>query len=140
MTTAAATPASTTAAAPLTHRPITWFEIPTVDLDRATRFYEAMLDTRLRRENFGGSPMSVFDGADATSGALVQDPHGSKPAKAGPVVYLGAGESVTGAIERARRAGGAVDGPVHELPRGIGYIAYVFDTEGNRVGLHASAR
>lgn len=138
MTTATATP--TTAAAPLTRHPITWFEIPTVDLDRATRFYESMLEIRLRRENFSGSPIAVFDGEGATSGALVQDPHGSKPAKAGPVVYLGAGESVTAAIERARRAGGAVDGPVHELPRGIGYIAYVFDTEGNRVGLHASAR
>ncbi|MEK6348863.1 MAG: VOC family protein [Burkholderia sp.] len=139
MTTATATPASTTATS-LTHRAITWFEIPTVDLDRATRFYEAMLEIRLRRENFGGSPLAVFDGAGATSGALVQDPHGSKPARAGAVVYLGAGDSVTGALERARRAGGAVDGPVHELPHGIGYIAYVFDTEGNRVGLHASAR
>lgn len=138
MTTTTATP--TTAAASLTHRPITWFEIPTVDLDRATHFYETMLDIRLRRQNFGGSPVAVFDGAGATNGALVQNPHGSKPAKAGSVVYLGAGESVTDAIERAKRVGGAVDGPVIELPNGIGYIAYVCDTEGNRVGLHASAR
>ncbi|KAF1054959.1 MAG: hypothetical protein GAK41_00488 [Burkholderia gladioli] len=96
----------TTTAAPLTRHPITWFEIPTVDLDRATRFYESMLEIRLRRENFSGSPIAVFYGEGATSGALVQDPHGSKPAKAGPVVYLGAGESVTATIERARRAGG----------------------------------
>ncbi len=132
--------ATATTAAPIVS-PITWFEIPTHDLERATRFYEAVLDTQLRRENFGGSPMAIFAaGENQPTGALVRDPFGSKPAAAGPVVYLSAGESVTAAVERARRAGGSVDGPVIELPKSIGYIAYVHDTEGNRVGLHSPAR
>jgi predicted enzyme related to lactoylglutathione lyase len=31
---------------------INWFEIPATDLDRAAKFYEAVFDTKLRRENF----------------------------------------------------------------------------------------
>ncbi|NIF70082.1 MULTISPECIES: VOC family protein [unclassified Burkholderia] len=124
-----------------TTRAISWFEIPTHDLDRATRFYETLLDKRLKRENFGGSLLAIFEHDDGqTGGALVQDPLGSKPAAAGPVLYLDAGESAQAALERARRAGGIVEGAVIELPREIGYIAYVLDTEGNRIGLHARGR
>ncbi|MBI0326286.1 VOC family protein [Burkholderia plantarii] len=117
--------------------------MPVLDLDRATRFYESMLDTTLRREISGGVPMAIFsaaDGAGSSDGGLVQDPHGSKPAAAGALIYLSAGASVAAALERARRAGGAVDGPVIELPREIGYVGFVHDTEGNRVGLHAPGR
>lgn len=32
---------------------INWFEIPVRDLDRATRFYEAMLGKKLKRETLG---------------------------------------------------------------------------------------
>ena len=37
-----------------------WFEIPSADLDRAVRFYEKVLDTRLRREDMGPMRMAVF--------------------------------------------------------------------------------
>ncbi|WLE58100.1 VOC family protein [Burkholderia plantarii] len=137
MTSTTTTP---TAAAP---RTLAWFSIPVIDLDRATRFYESMLDTTLRREISGGVPMAIFsaaNGASSSDGGLVQDPHGSRPAAAGALIYLSAGTSVTAALERARRAGGAVDGPVIELPREIGYVGFVHDTEGNRVGLHAPGR
>jgi len=37
-----------------------WFEIPTRDLDRAQRFYEAALDTTLQRQQFGGALQVMF--------------------------------------------------------------------------------
>ncbi len=37
----------------------------------------------------------------------------------------------------APRAGGIVQGAVIELPNNYGYIGYLIDTEGNRVGLHS---
>ncbi|MEX3582961.1 MAG: VOC family protein [Burkholderia sp.] len=119
-----------------------WFEIPTHDLERATRFYKTLLDKSLKCENFGSSPLALSEHDDGqTGGALVQDPHGSKPAAAGPVLDLDAGESAQAALERARRAGGIIEGVVViELPREIGYIAYVLDTEGNHIGLHARGR
>ncbi|KAF1026411.1 MAG: hypothetical protein GAK40_01257 [Burkholderia plantarii] len=133
---AATTP--TTLPAAQAGRPIAWFDIPVHDLDRATRFYETVLDTTLQREQFGGLPIARFNREGThTAGCLVQDPHGAKPSKAGTTVYLNAGASVAQALARATHAGGAVDGPVIELPRDIGYIV---DTEGNRVGLHAHGR
>ena len=39
---------------------LTWFEIPTQDLDRAVRFYETVLGVHLKREVFGGVPHAIF--------------------------------------------------------------------------------
>lgn len=53
------------------HDAVTWFEIPTADLDRATHFYEHLLDTKLHRAVFG-DPMAVFPcDPEGVGGALV---------------------------------------------------------------------
>lgn len=44
---------SDTANVPITA--VTWFEIPASDMSRAQRFYETILESPLRRENFAGS-------------------------------------------------------------------------------------
>lgn len=102
---------------------IAWFDIPSVDFDRAIRFYETVLQTALQREVIGGVPTAVFVHPEAATG--------------GAVVYLNANGPVTAALERAKRAGGIVQGAVIELPNNYGYIGYLIDTEGNRVGLHS---
>ena len=38
---------------------VAWFEIPSVDFDRAVRFYEAALGTPLNRQQFGDQPIAV---------------------------------------------------------------------------------
>jgi predicted enzyme related to lactoylglutathione lyase len=35
---------------------LVWFDIPAVDLDRAMRFYSAVLGREMKEENFGGVP------------------------------------------------------------------------------------
>ena len=40
-------------------------------------------------------------------------------------------------MSRVARAGGAVLSPKTALPKGLGHIAHLRDTEGNEVGLHA---
>jgi catechol 2,3-dioxygenase-like lactoylglutathione lyase family enzyme len=39
---------------------IDWFEIPTVDLDRAVKFYDAMLGARTRRAPGDGVPQALL--------------------------------------------------------------------------------
>jgi predicted enzyme related to lactoylglutathione lyase len=39
---------------------VAWFEIPSVDFDRAVRFYEAALDVKLNRQEIGGQPIAIF--------------------------------------------------------------------------------
>ena len=113
---------------------LTWFEIPTADLDRAARFYEAMLGAPLRREVFGGTPMAVlpYDGDPGIGGALVCDD--ARAPGAGTLVYLDTAD-LDGALARAAKGGGRVVLP--RTPIGPhGFIAIVEDTEGNKVGLN----
>lgn len=116
---------------------VAWFEIPSVDFDRAVRFYEAALDVKLNRQEIGGQPIAVFAYEEpATGGAIVHNPS-TKPAANGVIVYLTAQPTVNAALARIEQAGGKTAGPVIQLPQDIGYIAFFTDTEGNRVGLHS---
>jgi predicted enzyme related to lactoylglutathione lyase len=115
---------------------IDWFEIPTVNLERAVEFYEGMLGTRVRREAGDATRQALFvsDGG-AAEGALVQDPR-RRPTADGSLVYLNAKGDIDGCLERSARAGGRVVLPKTDIGD-PGYIAIVADTEGNLVGLHA---
>jgi predicted enzyme related to lactoylglutathione lyase len=115
---------------------INWFEIPAVDMERAVRFYEAVFDTKLKREDAPGSQMAVFPHGERNDpgGALVK--RGGKPSTSGTLVYLDAKGDLDAAIARAEKAGGRVAVPKTEIgPDGA--FAIVVDTEGNAVGLHA---
>ena len=116
---------------------VAWFEIPSVDFDRAVRFYEAALDTPLNRQDFGGQPIAVFRYEEPASGGAIVHSPSMTPADDGVIVYLNAQPTVDAALARIERAGGKTDGPVIKLPQDIGYIAFFTDTEGNRLGLHS---
>ena len=112
-----------------------WFEIPTLDLDRAQRFYEAALDTTLQRQQFGGPAMAVFPRGDKpnASGALIQLDD-CQPTVQGSIVYLSVAD-LTPVLDRAERHGGDTLVARTALPEGMGYFAQFRDCEGNRVGL-----
>ena len=115
---------------------INWFEIFVTDLDRASRFYETTLALQLRREDFGGLPMSIFSSAkEGAGGALVRDPKRT-PGAGGTLVYLDAGGKLDASLDRVTAAGGAVVLPKTDIGA-PGFIALVRDTEGNLVGLHS---
>lgn len=116
-----------------------WFEIPVVDLDRAQRFYEAVLGEPLQREGHGRAAMALFprDG-DGVGGCLSVSCDGGIPAPTGTVVYLTT-PSIDAVLARVPKAGGRVTVPKTALPAAWGYCAHITDTEGNRVGLHSLA-
>jgi len=119
---------------------ITWFEIPTRDIDRAARFYETLLGKTLRRETMNGMSLAVFPKADdGVSGCLQSGPGVAAPAGGGTLVYLDAAPSLAAALARAQEAGGRVAKEKTALPPGMGFFAHIEDLEGNRVGLHAPA-
>ncbi len=121
-----------------------WFEIPVLDLDRAERFYRALLGCSFTREaSATGDPnvaLSMFDSADGARppvcGCLIQGTP-LKPATAGVTVYFDTPD-LAGSLERAVAAGGSV-----LLPRTAigpyGFFAHIQDCEGNRIGLHSRA-
>lgn len=113
-----------------------WFEIPASNFERAVKFYEAVFQVSLKRENIGGD-MAVFPGGDeAVNGAVVSQA-GYVPAVNGAVVYLNAGADLSPVLARAVAAGGSVITAKTALPPGMGHYAHFGDSEGNRVGLHS---
>lgn len=119
---------------------ISWFEIPTLNLDAAQTFYEAVLQRPMRREDMGPSQGAVFAydmQADGTGGALMMGPTAPQPGGNGTLVYLDASPSLDEALTRAQAAGGKVALPRTALPEGMGFFAHIQDLDGNRVGLHA---
>jgi len=125
----------------MTRHAINWFEIPATDIDRAQRFYEAVLGLPMHRETMGSEQMAIFsaDGDHAVQGCVNVGAEGVAPSRAGTRVYLDAGASIDAALARVAGAGGRVHTPKTALPPGMGFFAHLEDTEGNIVGLHAMA-
>jgi|SRR5438552_1363797 len=115
---------------------INWFEIPATDFDRAVRFYERILGTQLRRDKLGDEIYAAFPHDDQVTGGCVVQGKPHRPGADGSVVYLNAGESINAVLERVVAAGGRIETGRTELPAGMGCYARIFDSEGNRVGLH----
>jgi predicted enzyme related to lactoylglutathione lyase len=117
---------------------VTWFEIPAVDLERSVRFYERVLDTRLKREN---DPVmgefAMFEIAPPGTAGAISRAAAMRPSADGTIVYLWCGSSLAAPLARAQADGAQVAMPPLELPGDIGWVAQIVDPEGNRVGLHA---
>lgn len=121
---------------------ISWFEIPTVQLDQAQAFYESVLGRPMRREAMGPSQGAVFEYDNAgggVGGALMMGPSAPALANGGTLVYLDASPALDVALARVVAAGGQVVLPRQALPPGMGFFAHITDLDGNRVGLHALA-
>ncbi len=112
-----------------------WFEIPALDLDRAAKFYGAVLKTELSDMDGPAGPMKSFQDGDMPVGALVKGPQ-SKPSQEGSVVYLGT-DDIEAALQRVEASGGTVLVPKTSIGP-FGHIGQFTDSEGNRVALHSS--
>ena len=120
---------------------INWFEIPVRDIERAQAFYTTLLGAPLRREAMGeGKTLAVFSYAETgVGGCLMAGAGVPEPSASGTLVYLDAGPSLDATLARVAGAGGRITTPKVQLPDGMGCFAHIADTEGNRVGLHATA-
>lgn len=114
---------------------ITWFEIPTTDLDRATKFYETVLDVQLIP--YGESSKVFPRGEEGVSGCLVYR-EASKPSADGTVVFLNADGKLDVSVKRAEGLGAKITVPRTEIPGGFGFFVCLIDSEGNHVGLHST--
>jgi uncharacterized protein len=112
-----------------------WFEIPASNFERAVKFYEAVFQVALKRQNMMGGDLAVFPGSDTSVNGAVVSQDGYVPAVNGAVVYLNTGDDLTPYLKRAAAHGGSVIEPKTALPPGMGHFAHFGDTEGNRVGL-----
>jgi predicted enzyme related to lactoylglutathione lyase len=107
-----------------------WFEIGVKNLDKAAKFYGAVLATQLRREMMGPTEIAIFPYDGGMSGSLYES---SDVGGAAPVVHLNAPAPLEDALIRVTKNGGAVASDILNVPDGR--FAYCRDPDGTRFGL-----
>ena len=116
---------------------ITWFEIPATDFSRAIQFYETIFGAPLIHEAAWPN-LAIFPyQKPGISGAIARS-EGLRPSGDGVVIYLNCDGKFDTVLNRIEKAGGAIVEPKNHLP-GVGWVAQIRDSEGNRIGLHAAA-
>ena len=120
---------------------ISWFEIGTTDLDRATKFYETIFGVKLNPLDLPNIKMRMFpldDMMTGVGGALVNSGGFHKPsATDGPLIYLNGNPDVQKVLDKVEAAGGKIMVPKTQISPEYGYMAVIIDSEGNRIGLHS---
>jgi uncharacterized protein len=116
---------------------ISWFELPVTDLERAGEFYSTVLGRKLLPSTQADDRVfRMFPAANGVTGAIVQG-NGYVPSATGALVFLNAGDVLQPVLDRVERAGGQI--VLRRLEMGDwGVAAFIIDTEGNKVALHAS--
>jgi len=116
---------------------LNWFEIPVTDIERAATFYEKVFDIKLMRMDMMEMQMAAFPSRPPHSGGtLVKSPR-HKPSADGLVVYLNGNPDLQLVLDRVETAGGKIVLPKTLIDQNAGYMSFVIDTEGNRVGIHS---
>ena len=116
---------------------IVWADIPVTDMPRAMAFYAAVT----------GQQIVPMPGSDDTV-ALIGTPGeaeapvvsadlyvGGKPSHEGPTVYLASGGDMDAMLARVVPAGGRILQGKAFMGEMVGWIAFIEDTEGNRIGI-----
>ena len=119
---------------------ISWFEIPSVDINRAQKFYETIFNIQMRALDMPQLQMRMFpieDPMTGVGGAICHSGNSYRPsADSGPLVYLNANPELQNVLDKIEGAGGKILMPKTQISPEYGYMALFLDTEGNRVALH----
>jgi len=119
---------------------ISWFEIPTTDIDRAQKFYEAIFSIPLTPMDMANIKMRMFpldDPMNGVGGALVDTGGFHKPSETdGPLIYLNGNPDVQIILDKVEAAGGKILVPKMMISPEYGDMGVFIDTEGNRIALH----
>lgn len=115
---------------------VTWFEIPALDIHRATGFYNAIFDIQMDITHANDFMMALFPSGQSMGGAVVVGP-GCVPGSVGPLIYLNGGSDLNVILSRIEGAGGRVVMAKTLISKQAGHFALFIDTEGNRLALHS---
>jgi predicted enzyme related to lactoylglutathione lyase len=120
---------------------ISWFEIPTTDINRAQKFYETIFDISMIPMDLENIQMRMFpitDMMNGVGGALCASGGFHTPSEdKGPLIYFNANPDVQIVLDKIEAAGGRILVPKTQISPEHGHMAVFFDTEGNRVALHS---
>ena len=99
---------------------IIWFEINVVDLDRAKKFYDHVLQTNIRKEDVEGYPPMGSIPDEGVNGALVEDEEYEAPEHSGIMLYFDGSTGINPYLKRVEEAGGEVVFPRSFVNESVG--------------------
>jgi uncharacterized protein len=115
---------------------IVWCDIAVFDLDRAIKFYSAVLGQDVKKQEFSGMTVGVLPHNDGEVGGCLFTSQELKPSDAGVLIYLNANGRLDAALSAVTAHGGKIIQPKHQIGP-FGFRAIVLDSEGNRIALHS---
>jgi uncharacterized protein len=115
---------------------IVWADVPVADLDRACKFYTAVLGKTVKKESMGGMELALLPHFDSNVAGCLVKLDDNQPSQNGPLIYFNVDGRLDDAAKQAGENGGKVLVEKHSIgPHG--FRAIVLDSEGNRVALHS---
>ena len=117
--------------------PVVYFEIPVIDMDRATKFYSTVFNFKFDTTIIDNNEMALFPFIQENSGISGALAKGEiyKPTKDGVLIYFNTA-NMDETLRLANANGGQILYP--KTDNGIGLVAEFEDTEGNRIALYQS--
>ena len=126
---------------------IVWADIPVTDLERAMKFYGAVLQRPfITMDGMPGIGLPAPDPAEQAAAGDGQGPmpvafdlamvEGHKPSEDGCTIYLDSGGDPDAMLQRAADAGGEILMPATDMGEMVGRNGFFRDSEGNRIGVH----
>ncbi|PCE64198.1 glyoxalase [Sediminicola luteus] len=113
-------------------------EIPVTDTDRAREFYEKVMGLTLEQHKMPGMEMALFPYENQQVAIVLLKSEGYRPTAEGTTIYLNTGKDLQPILDRASKLGGQILTPKTAHADGSGFFALFLDSEGNRIGLHAT--
>jgi uncharacterized protein len=115
---------------------IVWVDIPVADLDRAIRFYSAVLGNAVTKQEYPGMTIGLLPGSDPDVTGCLHSSETDRPSDHGPLLYFNCKGRLDEAVAAVAPGGGKVLQPKHPIGP-YGFRAIVLDSEGNRIALHS---
>jgi uncharacterized protein len=117
---------------------LVWVDIPVIQLERAIKFYSAVLGADVDKHDMNGFRFGLLPHADTNVSGCLCEPSDNQPSQKGPLIYLNAQGRLDRAIAAVKENGGTLLQDKHQIGQ-HGYRAIVLDSEGNRVALHSTS-
>lgn len=119
----------------MTHQ-IVWVDIPARQLDRAIRFYTAVLGAAVEKQQYSTFSIGLLPHTEGSITGCLSQSAADLPGQSGPLIYLNCSGRLDDAIAAVEANGGQVLKPKHQIGP-YGWRAVILDSEGNRVALHS---